>query len=62
MKIKTKDDLLAAICATFTESEIMNINPRVYSNPDHVDYWIAYHCEEYHKCCKYLLKNRTVLK
>lgn len=62
MTIENKYDLNAAILGNFSEKEIRNINPRIYFNTDHVDYWIAYKSEEYQFCYDFLIENRQLLQ
>lgn len=57
----TQEEQLNKILDTFTEEEIVNINPAIYSNPEHIEYWMAYHRGEYEWCFNYLLDNRHLL-
>jgi len=50
------------IINNLTMDEIKLINERIYFNPDHIDYYIAYKCGEYDKCIEYLKNNRHLLK
>ena len=58
----TQHEQIDKILETFTEDEIRNINPKIYSNPDHIEYWKAYHRGEYEWCFNYLVENRELLK
>ena len=57
----TQAEQIDRILETFTESEIHNINPKIYSNPDHIEYWMAYHRGEYEWCFNYLVEHRELL-
>lgn len=60
--VTSKEELLAFIFAEFTDEEISNINPKIYLNPEHLDYYMDFHLGEYQKCLDYLLENKALLK
>jgi len=62
MTIKSKRDLNTAVFQNFSEKEMNNINPKIYFNPDYIDYWIAYKYEEYQFCYDFLIENRHLLQ
>lgn len=57
-----KDRFNLEIMDYFTIEEMSNINPRIYLNKDHIDYYMNYHLERYEWCLNYLKKNRNLLK
>jgi aminopeptidase-like protein len=58
----TKKEFAKKIFSTLSLEELQNINPVIYHNPDHIDYYIKFHEENYNWCWDYLMKNRTLLK
>ena len=61
-KTLTREQFLQAIMVEFTHAEQVLINPRIYLNEGHTDYYIKYHSEEYNYCFDYLKENRDLLK
>jgi hypothetical protein len=49
------------ILGEFSADELSNINPKIYWNPDHIDYYMKYNCGEYDWCWKYLLSHKGLL-
>ena len=46
----------------FDMNELQQINLKIYFNPDHIEYYEQYHCENYDWCFDYLIKHRNLLK
>jgi hypothetical protein len=47
--------------STFSHEELSNINPVIYLNPDHIDYYMRYLSGDYKWCKAYLIKHRHLL-
>ena len=45
----------------FDLEELTNFPDRIYSNPDHAEYYKKYQCGEFDWCWEYLLENRHLL-
>jgi hypothetical protein len=59
---KTKEELHKIILENFTENEIRMINPKIYSNKEHIEYYKKYHTGDYTYCINFLFTHRDLLK
>jgi len=57
-----KHEFEAWVLDTFTPTELALINPNIYLNPKHIDYYETYHRGNYEECKTFLLENRHLLK
>ncbi len=57
----TKQEFSQWLVCELTAEELGLINPNVYLNPDHVDYYMAFKAGRYSECQKFLMDNRHLL-
>jgi len=57
----TKKEFNALLDEMLTFEEMCNLNTAIYFRPEHIDYYINYHCEKYNFCLEYLEKHRHLL-
>ncbi len=58
----TQEEFTQKILSEFSTTELCNINPRIYFNPKHIDYYMAYHSGEYQKCYDFLIEHKDLLQ
>ena len=56
-----REEFNELILRELTTEEFLNINPRLYLNPDYIEHYIAFHNGEYDKCYIHLMENRKIL-
>lgn len=57
----SKELFMQWLFAMFSRAELERINPVLYLNPDHVEYYMMYKMEDYLGCQFYLLTHRNLL-
>lgn len=56
-----KDAFFYRLYSELTLEQFALFNNIIYLNPDHIDYWIAYHAEDFDFCYEYAMKNKHLI-
>lgn len=57
----TKEEYQSKIFTELSMQELINVNPQIYFNPEHIKYYNNYQLGKYDWCWDYLMKHRYLL-